>query len=168
MLSGGRGPAFEIDFTAAERGILRIQDWADIVHEPIRHAIRETAEDIKDDVEATISRQGPPRSIGGQPPARDTGFLLRSLRIAIGREKRIKGERAYVMSGKSGQPTIKSRGKRGQIAVKFAFYGFMLESGTRRMPEARPFLVPARGRHVGQFIARVEAAINKAIRESTS
>lgn len=156
MLSGGRGPAFEIDFSQAERGLLRIQDWADIVHEPIRHAIRVTAENVKADAAATISRQGPPRSVSPNPPARDTGFLLRSLQIAINREKRKKGERAYVTSGKMGQNT-----------VKFAFYGFFLESGTNRMKE-RPFLVPARKRHAGPFIKRVEAAINEAIRKSTS
>jgi hypothetical protein len=156
VLSGGRGAAFEIDFTQAERGLLRIQDWADIVHEPIRHAIRVTAEDVKAAAATSISRQGPPRSVSPNPPARDTGFLLRSLQIAINREKRKKGERAYVMSGKLGQNT-----------VKFAFYGFMLESGTRRMAP-RPFLVPARTRYTSVFVARVQRAIDEAIRKSTS
>lgn len=157
MLSGGRGPAFEIDFSEVERGILRVQDWADIVHEPIRHAIRETAEDVLSDAAATISRQGPPRSIVGRPPARETGFLLRSLRIVIGREKRKKGERAYVASGKVGMNT-----------VKFAFYGFMLESGIRRIGGPRPFLVPARARHLSVFRSRLESAINEAVAKTTS
>jgi len=159
MLSGGRGPAFTIDFTAAERGILRIQDWADIVHEPIRNAVRVTAEEVRRDAAATISRQGPPRSIANQPPARETGFLLRSLQITIGRNKRKKGEVAYVQSGKVGVNT-----------VKFAFYGFMLESGTKglRAIAPRPFLVPARARHTANFIARVQAAIDIAVKQSTS
>jgi hypothetical protein len=156
MLSGGRGPAFEIDFSAAERAILRVQDWADIVHEPIRHAVQLTAEDVRKDAAATISRQGPPRSIEGRPPAMETGFLLRSLRIVIGRQKRKKGEVAYVASGKEGVNT-----------VKFAFYGFMLESGTRRM-KRRPFLVDARARHLTIFRSRVERAINEAVARSTS
>lgn len=161
MLSGGQSPsygiAFRLETEDAMRGVIRVADWIDIVHEPIQQAIRRTAEDILKDAASSISRQGPPRSIEGRPPARDTGFLLRSLQIRIGRETRRRGERAYVSSGKPGQ----------ERTFKFAFYGFMLESGTARM-KRRPFLVPARDRHVSAFINRVRLAVDEAIRQSTS
>lgn len=158
MLSGGRSPAFTIDFSAAEKGLLVIQDWADIVHEPIRYAIRQTAEDIRRDAALSISQSYPPKSSPGMPPAKRSGFLLRSLQIAIGREKRKKGERAYVTSGKLGQQTF-----------KFAFYGFMLESGAPgHNLKPRPFLVPARNRYTNLFLERVRHAVDEAIKQSSS
>jgi hypothetical protein len=137
--------AFQLDILDASRGILRVADFPDLAREPIRRALRETAEAVRADAAASI-RRGGGRSFPGQPPASDTGALLRSLRTRLARSRK-RDERAY--------------------AIAPEFYGFMLESGTRRI-RPRPFIVPAAKRHMGDFVARIEAAINEAARQVSS
>lgn len=135
--------AFELDATDAIRGILRIAEFPDLVRRPIREIVRETSEQIATDARASISRQGPPRSQPLEPPARDSGALVSALTSRLMPSKK-KGELAYTIA-----PT---------------FYGFMLESGTRRMggrAGRRPFMVPARDRHAADFVAKVEEAIER-------
>ena len=43
----------------------------------------------------------------------------------------------------------------------------MLESGTRRI-RPRPFIMPAAQRHLGDFVSKVEEAINAAARQVSS
>jgi hypothetical protein len=141
--------AFQIDTSDVERGILRVANLVDLVAGPIREAMKDVADTIRTDTISTISRQAPPRSQKRQPPARVTGALIASLRTKLAKPNR-NGMRAYVVSS-----NLKDR------------YAFMLESGTRRIVE-RPFLVPAAMRHRVEFVQKVEAAIQLAIKQSTS
>jgi len=136
--------AFELDISAASRGILRVADFSDLAREPIRAVLKEVAEAVRADASASISRAG--RSRPGSPPASDSGALLRSLRTRLARSRK-RDERAY--------------------AIAPEFYGFMLESGTRRI-RPRPFIVPAAQRHLSDFISRVQAAIDQAAKQVSS
>ncbi len=136
--------AFELDISGASRGILRVADFPDLAREPIRRVLKDVAEAVRADAAASISRAG--RSRPGQPPAMDSGALLRSLRTRLARSRK-RDERAY--------------------AIAPEFYGFMLESGTRRI-RPRPFIVPAAQRHLSDFVSRVQAAIDQAARQVSS
>lgn len=136
--------AFELDISGASRGILRVADFPDLAREPIRRVLKDVAEAVRADAAASISRAG--RSRPGQPPAMDSGALLHSLRTRLARSRK-RDERAY--------------------AIAPEFYGFMLESGTRRI-RPRPFIVPAAQRHLSDFLSRVQAAIDQAARQVSS
>jgi hypothetical protein len=137
--------AFELDISGASRGILRVADFPDLAREPIRRVLKEVADAVRADAAASIGRAGR-RSLPGSPPASDTGALLRSLRTRLARSRK-RDERAY--------------------AIAPEFYGFMLESGTRRI-RPRPFIVPAAQRHLGEFVAKVQAVIDDAARQVSS
>lgn len=141
--------AFQIDISDAERGIIRIANLIELAAAPIREAMQETADIIKVDTVSTIQRPFPPRSRPGQPPHRVSGALIASMVSKMAKPRK-NGMRAYVVSS-----NLKDR------------YAFMLESGTRRI-RPRPFLVPAARRHTAEFVARVEKALELAIRQSTS
>jgi hypothetical protein len=136
--------AFEIDITDALRGLIRLADFPDLARGPIREAVQQTAELVEATARPMISRQGPPRSRPGEPPAVDQGALVRSLRTRLMPSKK-SGERAYVLAPE--------------------YYGFMLESGTRRM-RPRPFMVSAAQSQAEAFVAKVEAAIEQAAGQS--
>lgn len=138
--------AFQIDASSADRGILRVANLPDLLAKPIRDEALEVAKLVRLDAISTIQRRGV--SFVG-PPARVTGALIASLRAKA--KSRSGDIRAYVTAV---QPP-KDR------------YAFMLESGTGRSRRA-PFLVPAARRHTQEFVTRIEQAINKAIRQSTS
>jgi hypothetical protein len=148
--------AFAIDTSDATKRILRVADWPDLVLPSIRHAVRESSAELKGDVAASISRQQPPRSSAYQPPARDTGEMLNTVRYWLAKPR--------------------TRDVRGYVAVGFVrgdgFYAWMLESGTgpggwRKTPLLpRPFLVPAAQRHIGNFTSRVIAAIDESVRKA--
>lgn len=140
--------AFELDKSDALRGLLRVADFPDLAREPIRRVLKDVAEAVRADAAASISRAG--RSRPGQPPAMDSGALLRSLRTRLARTRK-RDERAY--------------------AIAQEFYGFMLESGTRRGTRRirpRPFIVPAAQRHFSDFVSRVQAAIDQAAKQVSS
>lgn len=137
--------AFELDISGANRGILRIADFPDLAREPIRDALKQTADAVRADASSAIQRTGR-RSSPGEPPASDSGALLRSLRTRIARTRQ-RDERAYVLAPE--------------------FYGFMLESGTRRILP-RPFLVPAAQKHLGDFVSKVQAAIDAAVQRTNA
>lgn len=137
--------AFELDASDAIRGIIRIAEFPDLARPPLREALQETADQLVATAAASISRQVPPRSLPGEPPGRESGALIRSLRTRLMPSKK-RGELAYAIAG--------------------AEYGFMLESGTRNRAgqriAPRPFMVPAARQNVANFVARVEAAIERA------
>lgn len=137
--------AFELDISGASRGILRVADFPDLAREPVRRALKDTAEAVRADAAATIGRSAR-RSRPGEPPGRDTGALLRSLRSRLARSRKA-DERAYALAPE--------------------FYGFMLESGTRRI-RPRPFIVPAAKRYLDDFVRQVEAAINEAAQRTNA
>jgi len=136
--------AFELDISAASRGIIRIADFPDLAREPIRQALKEVADAVRADAASAITHAG--RSRPGQPPASDSGALLRSLRTRLARSRK-RDERAY--------------------AIAPEFYGFMLESGTRRI-RPRPFIVPAAQRHLGDFTSRIQAAVEAAVQRANA
>jgi HK97 gp10 family phage protein len=143
--------AFQVDTSGVDELLLRVTNLPDLVKKPITDALRVTAEDIRADAAASISRvaprRRPPHQGVGQPPFTDTGALLRSLKVTTSSRKG--GLRAYT----------------GAYQVGNEFYGFMLESGTRKM-RPRPFLVPAAKRHLTDFVNRVQAAVQTAISQS--
>lgn len=134
--------AFELDISDASRGIVRIADFPDLARRPIREALRDTAEAVRGDAARALLARGR-RSRPGESPSSDTGALLHSLRTRIARSRK-QDERAY--------------------AIAPEFYGFMLESGTRRI-RPRPFIVPAARRHLGDFVSRIQAAIDEAAKQ---
>lgn len=166
--------AFELDISAASRGIIKIANFPDLAVEPIRAAITDVANvllaDIATDIQASgggrLYRRGTRRFAGsrarnvrggvaaafhrasapGRPPASDSGMLLRSLRRTIGRAN-------------------SKRQIRGAVLAPAA-YAFMLESGTRSIAP-RPSFVPAAQRHVTEFVEKVTAAIDEAARKTS-
>ncbi len=141
--------AFQVDASGADELFLRVANLPDLVRKPIQDALRVTAEDIRADAASSISAVGK-RIKAGQPPMlpfTDTGALLRSLKVTTSNSS--KGLRA----------------RTGAFQLGNEFYGFMLESGTRKM-RPRPFLVPAAKRHVTDFVNRVQAAVQTAISQS--
>lgn len=133
---------FEVDTSDAERGLLQVADFVDLLRRPVRETLRGVAELVRADAATAIRRRGR-RSRPGESPSSDSGALLQSLRTRLARSRRA-DERAYTLAPE--------------------FYGFMLESGTHRILP-RPFLVPAARRHVQDFVSRVETAISEAARQ---
>ena len=146
---------FEFNTSQAQRGILRVANWPDIARDPIREALRMIADRVRADAAASISPRGGRnnRSGAGSPPKSDSGALLRSLRTTLARKKRDRGEKAFIVAQRVGYGSVSN------------FYGFMLESGRRGMA-ARPFLVPAARRHVGEFRSALEKAIADSIQKA--
>lgn len=143
--------AWLIDTTAADRGIIAVANVMELAQGPIREELRTMGDIIRADTIGTISRQSPPRSVSPNPPGRVTGALIASLVTKLAKPaKRGAGLRSYVVSS-----NLRDR------------YAFMLESGAPQINlKRRPFLVPAARRHTQEFVQRIEAAIQQAIRQS--
>lgn len=136
------------DTSDAQRRILRVADFADMLRGPIREALRTTAEEIRDDARASMPARGR-ASVSPETPTKQTGALVNMLRVRQPNSRR-RDERAYVTTPSGDQYR----------------YPWMLESGFPRIKGPRPFLVPAAQRHVTDFVARVETAIERAARET--
>jgi hypothetical protein len=163
--------AFEIDVSQAERGLLRIADFTDLAREPIERVVGDAARRLRASVVTALSRGGSGRvyrrgarrfggnaarnvqggvaiafhraSRPGEPPARDTGALLHSVRAKLGRKRKTE-IRDYVTESSP---------------------GFILESGSRSI-RPRPHMVPAAEAERRDFVARVRAVIDEAVRLS--
>ena len=141
---------FEIDTSETEAGLIAVSNLGELMRPPIRKAIFDVAEIIKDDAAQSISKMVFPRSTAGQPPRQQTGRLLNSLKVKTAKGRATRGgERGYVIGAK--------------------FYARFLESGTQSTGkygkgiDPRPFLVPARKRHIEDFRRIVQAALEKVI-----
>lgn len=166
--------AFELDLSAAARGVIRVADFPDLATGPIRDVLRDLAAQLRAAELAAIEGgtpagriygRGPQKFRGnrkgnvkggvaiafhrasapGQAPASDSGGLVRSLRTALG----------------------SSRNQLRSSVVAQAFYGFMLESGTERIA-ARPSLVPQARSMTQQFVDRIQAVLDAAAAEASA
>ena len=135
--------AIEIDLSAASRGIVRVADFPDLARAPIRTVLRDEANALLADWRASIRPGGGRPSLPGAPPHSQSGNLEASFRVRLPRGRR-GGEVAYT-----------------QASRPLGAHAHLLESGTRRMLP-RPFAVPAARRRYGEFVARIEAAIDQA------
>jgi hypothetical protein len=140
---------FVTDASQATRGLFSVADFADLARRPIRAALRETAQDVMVDAKASMPDRGGRPSRPGETPTRQTGKLVAALMTKQPASRR-NAERAYVTT----PPGDEYR------------YAWMLESGFPRIGGPRPFLVPARQRHVADFVTRVEAALEEAARQT--
>lgn len=92
---------------------------ADTSIRAVRRAMAEVGAEIEKTIKQSIAIQGPPRSVPGEPPHKETGRLHATFRVAAGE----KG-----------------------LNVWAAPYAFFLEGGTKHM-DPRPFVGPVmRGR----------------------
>jgi len=139
---------FQIDTADAQRRILRVAEFADMMRGPIREALRTTANEIRDDAKASMPPRGRP-SVRDETPTKQTGRLVEALMTKQPNSRR-KDERAYVTTPAGDEWR----------------YPWMLESGFPRIDGPRPFLNPAAQRHVTDFVSRVEAAVAQAVRET--
>ena|SRR3990172_5664840 len=98
----------------------RTREVANTSKRAVLRAMREVAGEIEAQIRTAISIQGPPRSLPGEPPHKDTGRLHANFRVTAGSE----GLNVWAMP-----------------------YAWFLEGGTVNM-DPRPFVGPImRGRH---------------------
>lgn len=150
--------AFEVDLNDFERRIIRVANFPELARGPIRGELRDMSRTIATDIRTSIRPGGGRPSLPGAPPHSQSGNLEASISARMGRGRQ-RDERAYVLT----------RWPRGA-------HGHLLESGTdnrivkktsqnvgRVLP--RPFAVPAATRRAGEFVARIQAAIDRTVAE---
>lgn len=145
------GVTISLDLSQAQEGLLRLSKFTAVAEQGLRQAVQETAERIRDDFIRAIEggaksgrvylRKGRRHraSAPGQAPASDSGMLVRRTRVSVSKR------------------SISA----GVVAGPSDFYARFLESGTKRI-RPRPALVPARDKHVQDFIDNVLNALDAA------
>jgi hypothetical protein len=139
--------AVEIDLSRAGQGIVQVSDFPDIARAPIRTVLREEVRALARDWRAVIRAGGGRPALPGAPPHSQSGNLEASFRVRLPRTRR-NVERASV-----------------ETAWPRVAHAHLLESGTRRMLP-RPFAVPTARLRYGEFVARIEAALEGAVQET--
>ena len=101
----------------------------------------------------------------GQPPARQTGALAKSIRFRRGSRSGL----SYVVLSDVGAVAAAARGKSGGSlsSSQTDFYARFLETGTNRGLQPRPFLTLAQERLSESSARRIIAGIERVLKEAS-
>ena len=153
---------FTVDVADAQKFSRGLATFGKAFRKPVDDALRTTAKEIAGDARRSIRGRGP--SSPGQPPARRSGELAKSIRFKKWRRGGV-GYSVFAIGGRFTQNNPKGRPYNRFLELSHERVRELKKSpGARGVLRKRPYLMPAAERHAAEFDRRMTAAIEEVLR----